>query len=113
MAVLKRFLEYWKRWRDARKLERHISPRVFVELSTELMDLAQTASKVRHGEPAFQTRVARIQKEMEQLGDLASKPEFRRLSPAKRLELRKSLLLSKAQLLKSMRDAEPPTTTLQ
>ncbi|MBU1002059.1 MAG: hypothetical protein KKE73_06015 [Proteobacteria bacterium] len=111
--MINRLLGYWRRWRDARQLEKHISPRVFVELSAELKELARTASKVRHNEPDFQARVTRIQKEMNQLGELASKPEFKRLSPAKRLELRKSLLLSKAQLLESMHNAEPPTTTLQ
>ncbi|BBD08642.1 hypothetical protein [Desulfovibrio ferrophilus] len=111
--MIKRLLKYWRRWRDARRLERQIAPKVFVELSAELKDLARTASKVRHDEPEFQTRVTRIQKEMKQLGELAGKPEFRRLTTAKRLELRKSLLLSKAQLLESMHNAEPPTDTLQ
>lgn len=105
--------DLFKRWKKARRLERLISPGVFVKMSAELKELAGTASKLRQGDPAFQARVNRIRTEMDQLTELAGKPEFRRLTTAKRLELRKSLLMSKAQLLQSMHSAEPPTDTLQ
>lgn len=111
--MFKRLVKAWEDWRKARRLDRLISPGTFIEMSQELQELAGTASKVRQGEPEFQARISRIRNEMEQLAALAGKPEFMRLTKAKRLELRKSLLISKAQLLQSVHSAEPPTTTLQ
>jgi hypothetical protein len=77
------------------------------------MGLAEAASKLWHQEPEFQERVKRIRTEMAELEKLTSKPEFKRLSPQKRLELRRSLIQSKAQLLESMHAAPSPTSTLQ
>ncbi|NJB67601.1 putative nuclease with TOPRIM domain [Desulfobaculum xiamenense] len=105
-----------RRWRNilnARRMARDIDPRSFLELSAELLDLVDAASKLWHNEPRFQERIRRLREEMEQLESLASKPEFKRLSPQKRLELRESLISSRDQLLESMHSAPSPTTTIQ
>lgn len=61
----------------------------------------------------FHAKIKRIQSEMEQLDRLASKPEFKRLSAQKRLQLRESLLQSKEQLIETVQTAPSPTATLQ
>ncbi|SKA69209.1 hypothetical protein [Desulfobaculum bizertense] len=98
---------------DSKVLEDDIAPQTFLELSNELLELADAASNFWHNEPQFQQRVQRIRTEMEQLESLASKPEFKRLSPQKRLELRESLLASREQLLEAMGTVPAPTSTLQ
>lgn len=111
--MFKALKKHWKSFLQARRLAREIEPKTFLELSSELLELADAASKLWHNEPKFQNRLRRIREEMEQLEDLASKPEFRRLSPQKRLELRDSLLSSRDQLLETMNSAPSPTTTIQ
>lgn len=96
-----------------RALARQIDPEAFKELSTELRDLADKASKLWLEEPRFQARIKRIKVEMEQLEELTSKPEFKRLSPKKRMELRQSLHHSREQLLESMYQASSPTERIQ
>lgn len=96
-----------------RILARQIDPEAFRELSAELKELAEKASKLWLEEPACQARIKRIKSEMEQLEKLTAKPEFKRLSPKKRMELRQSLYQSRDQLLESMHQAPSPTSRLQ
>ena len=105
--------EKWRRVLEARRKAREIAPSTFLALSAELKELAETVSKLRQTDPGFLPRLQRIKQEMAQLEQLAAKPEFKRLPPAKRQELRDSLLSSREQLLESMQSAEPPTRTLQ
>ncbi|MEW5775066.1 MAG: hypothetical protein AB1916_16225 [Thermodesulfobacteriota bacterium] len=96
-----------------RRLAREIDPQAFLELTAELRDLAEAASKLWQQEPEFQARVRRIKSDMDQLEALAARPEFKRLPAERRLEIRKSLADSRQQLLDSMYQVPPPTTTLQ
>jgi len=96
-----------------RRLSREIDPRSFLELTAELRDLAEAASKLWQQEPEFQARVRRIKSDMDQLEALAARPEFKRLPAERRLELKKSLADSRQQLLDSMYQAPTPTSTLQ
>jgi hypothetical protein len=57
--------------------------------------------------------VRRIKSDMDQLEALAARPEFKRLPAERRLEIKKSLVDSRRQLLDSMYQAPPPTTMLQ
>ena len=105
-----------KRWRDfmeARRRAREIAPEAFIDLSAELREMAEVVSKLRHSDPAFQPRLARIMREMTHLESLATKPGFKRLPLEKRMELRRSLLASREQLLESMSEAPAATDTLQ
>ncbi|GAB6175871.1 hypothetical protein JCM16814_07620 [Desulfobaculum senezii] len=111
--MIKKFKQRIRETIQARRRAKEIDPKSFLELSAELLELADAASKLWHSEPRFQTRLRRIREEMAQLEDLASKPEFKRLSPQKRLELRESLLSSRDQLLESLNSAPSPTTTIQ
>lgn len=98
---------------SSRRASLDTAPRAFQDLSRELRELAEIASRVWPGEPAFQTRIKSIRDEMDQLDALTSKPEFRSLPLKKRLELRESLLHSKTQLMDTVSTAPPPTTRPQ
>ena len=55
----------------------------------------------------------RIKSDRDQLEALPGRPEFQRLPAERRLELKKSLVDSRQQLLDSMYQVQPPTTRLQ
>jgi len=95
------------------RMSRDTRPRAFHDLSRELRELAEIASRVWPEEPSFQTKIKSIQDEMDQLDELTAKPEFRLLPLKKRLELRASLLHSKTQLMDTVSTAPPPTTRPQ
>jgi len=103
----------WRAYKERRRISEEIGQKTFLKLSGELLELADTASKLWPQEPRFQARITRLKDEMRQLETLAAKPEFKRLSQKKRLELRQSLIYSKQQLLETMRSAPSPTTILQ
>ena len=96
-----------------RRMTREAGPRAFQDLSRELRELAEIASRVWPEEPSFQTKIKNIRDEMDQLDELTTKPEFRLLPLKKRLELRESLLHSKTQLMDTVSTAPPPTTRPQ
>lgn len=108
-----RIASFLRRLAQRQRLSREIDPRTFLELTAELRDLAEAASKLWQEEPEFQARVRRIKSDMDQLEALAVRPEFKRLPAERRLEIKKSLVDSRRQLLDSMYQAPPPTTLLQ
>ena len=103
----------WRVYRERRRISRELGQKNFLKLSGELLELADTASKLWPQEPNFQAGITRLKDEMRQFERLAAKPEFRRLSRKKRLELRRSLIQSKQQLLETVHSAPSPTTLLQ
>jgi hypothetical protein len=111
--ILDRVKAFFHRLAQQQRLSREIDPQAFLELTAELRDLAEAASKLWQQEPEFQARVQRIKSDMDQLEALAVRPEFKRLPAERRLEIRKSLVASRQQLLDSMYQVPPPTTTLQ
>jgi len=82
-------------------------------MASELVDLAELASKIRPDEQAFQLKTRRIRQEMQELTRMTKRPEFRMLPSKKRLELRESLLTSREQLLQTLSDAPVATTIRQ
>jgi hypothetical protein len=98
---------------EKRRLAKELHPETFRTMAAELAELAEVASKVRPEEQAFLLKVRRIRREMQELGRMADRPEFRMLPSQKRLELRESLLSSREQLLKTLCDAPVVTTTRQ
>lgn len=102
-----------KEYRERKKYAKEIDPESFKSLAGELKELAQAAERLWPRQHRYYSKIKRIQTEMEQLVELASKPEFKRLSVQKRLELRKSLIHSREQLMETVQTAPSPTTTLQ
>lgn len=98
-----------RRRRDTRDTQ----PGAFRDISRELRELAQVASRVWPQDAAFQERIRNIREEMDQLDVLTAKREFLMLSVQKRLELRESLLHSKMQLMDTVSTAPTPTSRPQ
>ncbi len=95
--------------RAKRELSRRINPAAFRAMARELAELADIASRVKPDESEVQAKVSRILDEMDELKRMTRRPEFSRLSPEKRLELRQSLLMSRDQLQKTVAEAPAPT----
>ena len=111
--MLKWFRERYKALQERRRIARELDPKVFQRLARELNELATLAERVHPLEKPFAARIKRIQDEMAQLQQMASEPEFKRLSPQKRLQLKQSLLESREQLVESVQTAPSPTDRLQ
>ncbi len=107
--MLEKIKMYWKIFLENRRIARDLRPEAFRILAKELRELSIIASRLRPQESKFQVKVSRIHKEMDQLEELTSKPEFRMLPTKKRMQLRKSLINSKNQLLESVNETAPPT----
>ncbi len=99
--------------RDRRRRAREIRPQAFRMLAAELQELAGLALRLTPRHHKFYNKIKRIQREMDHLNTLVSKPEFKRLSPQKRRELRESLIQSREQLIETVKTAPAPTSTLQ
>ncbi len=103
----------YKEFLERKRFAKEIDPESFRILAQELRELALVAERLWPVHHKFHTKIKRIQTEMEQLDRLASKPEFRRLSAQKRLQLRQSLIQSREQLIETVQTAPSPTATLQ
>ncbi len=103
----------WNEIMERRRLARDIDPEALRELAHELHELAVLAGKLWPGQHEFRGDIRRIQSQMEQLDRLTARPEFKQISPGQRLQLRKSMIRSKAQLIETVQTAPTPTTTLQ
>ena len=99
--------------RERKRYAREIDPASFRRIARELWELARVAERLWPRQHKFHAKIKRIQTEMEQLDRLAGQPEFKRLSPQKRLELRESLIHSREQLMETVQTAPSPTETLQ
>lgn len=102
-----------KEYRERRRFAREIDPESFRVLARELRELASVAERLWPQQPQFHSKIKRIQTDMEQLDLLTTRPEFKRLSAQKRMQLRKSLIQSRQQLMETVQTAPSPTATLQ
>ncbi|GEM_PF-874007 len=103
----------WKEWRSYRALVRQVDPQNFQRMAREIKELAQLAAQVSPENADIRSQISNIQREMDQLGEMAAKPEFRRLSTGKRLLLRQGLEQSKEQLIQAIEAAPSPTDLIQ
>ncbi|MBN2139613.1 MAG: hypothetical protein PHV85_04915 [Desulfovibrionaceae bacterium] len=108
-----RLRKKWRKYKARRLLSRQTEPKAIRDMAREVGELARTASLLGHYGEDIQSRIAKIITEMERLDEMTGKPEFRRLSPEKRQVLRQGLLQSKAQLMRTINTAAPPTETIQ
>lgn len=98
---------------DKRKFATEIAPESFRDLAQELRELSLAAERLWPQQHKYYARIKQIQSDMEQLDKLAARPEFRMLSAQRRLQLRKSLIQSREQLLETVQSAPSPTARLQ
>lgn len=110
--MLKWLKHKWLKFIAQRRLAREIDPMVFKAIAKEVKDLTRVVESCARERMSID-RIEQIRGEMEQLEQLTSKPEFKRLPPERRLKLKESLLQSKKQLMDSVNTASPPTNLLQ
>lgn len=103
----------WKSWRAYRKLIHEVDPSNFQKMAGEILELAQVAARVCPPGQELCEQITNIEREMSRLGEMAIRPEFKRLSTGKRLLLRQGLEESKEQLLQAIGTAPATTRTLQ
>ncbi|MFW6415673.1 MAG: hypothetical protein ACOCZ2_05075 [Thermodesulfobacteriota bacterium] len=103
----------YKEFLENRKKKRQLSTANFRALTEEIREMANLSCRVWRDNKDFLERIKRISNEMDHLESLLQKREFERLSTDKKEELRKSLLLSREELLKSLQEAPCPTQRLQ
>lgn len=111
--MLKRLKAGFEAWKTKRQQAEQIKPDAFKRLAAELVELAVVARRVYPESEAFQAKLLRIEDEMNQLEAMTAKPEFRKLSATKLMELRESLLASKDQLMETVSSGAPPTNLPQ
>ncbi len=95
-----------------KKIE-ELSCEQFKKLSQDIKELANLIGKIWAENMEFQIKIKRIKKEMEQLDKILEQKSFSFLSHEKKLELKKSLLISKKELLKCIQEAPCPTKRMQ
>ncbi|WP_285906261.1 hypothetical protein [Pseudodesulfovibrio pelocollis] len=100
-------------WRARRRLAREIDPRAIQRMAREIRDLAMLAAHLGPRGKDVRALIRNILAEMDRLTELTDRPEFRRLSPGKRLLLRQGLLESREQLLESIESTPSPTERIQ
>lgn len=114
---MRRFIRWisskYKQYLANKKKKQELSTDNFRVLSDEIREMANLSGKIWNNDKEFLDRIKRIQSEMDHLDSLLKKKQFERLSVNKKEELRKSLLLSREELLKSLQKAPCPTERLQ
>lgn len=100
-------------YRDRIKTAREVQPGNFRKMAEEITELADACAQVCPPESEILNRIERVKEEMDQLRELTSQPEFRKLSVQRKLELKESLVQSREQILDSMQTAPTPTRFLQ
>lgn len=107
------FKKQWKQYKDNCLKKKELSQEHFQRLSQEIRGIADVTSKLCFENPKYQERIQQIYKEMDQLERLVGQKSFTRLPNEKKEELKKSLLISKEELLKSIQSAPCPTDRKQ
>ncbi len=113
LVVIHWLKRQWRRYKDNCHKKRELSQENFRNLSQEIRRIADVSSKLFFENPEYQERIQRIYKEMDQLENLVDKKSFSRLPNEKKEELKKSLLVSREELLKSIQSAPCPTDRRQ
>ncbi len=101
------------KWFKGKKKKEQYSPDQFRRLSQDIRELANLIGKLWLSNQQFQIKIKRIKQEMDQLDRLLDKKSFSSLSEEKKEELRRSLLVSKRELLKCIQEAPCPTKRMQ
>lgn len=112
-AVLHWLQRKWRALCSARRAAQEQNPGGLLRLAQEVRTLAEAARRVCPPERKLQARIRAVHEEMTRLAALAETPEFRRLDPTSRQQLRKGLVQSREQLLRVMGQVPAPTRLLQ
>lgn len=99
--------------REKRACLRSADPEKIMELAAELRDLVARTAQLYFDENGMSLRLKTLEMELVRLGELTTRPEFCKLSPEQRLELRQGLLQVRTQILTTMQQGPPPTDFIQ
>ncbi len=111
--MLKYIKRFFRERRARREFAEHIAPATIKALASDLRELAVLAARSGSHQVLPYERIQRMQTELDQLLDLATRPEFTRLSVQQRLELHAGLLHSKDLLMECIQTVAVPTERLQ
>ena len=99
--------------REKSEERRCVNTVVITELTDELRDLVARAAQLCPEENGMAQRLKTLETELAHLGDLATRPEFCKLSTEQRLELRQGLLQVRSKILTTMQQGPSPTDFIQ
>lgn len=111
--MLQRIKTYFLNLLQRQKQKRQIHVREFRRLAKEMTYLTEIALKINPGKAHTMEKLHKIRKEMDKLSELVDSRDFTKIHPSARLELRENLLTSREQLVETIHQAPPPTSTLQ
>ncbi|HDQ39793.1 MAG TPA: hypothetical protein ENN39_02010 [Desulfonatronum sp.] len=103
--MFKRLKKLWTNYQDYRSVAKQTDPKALRELSREIRALAEAVDRFWIDEPKFRNRLRKIEQEMQVLEEIIERPNFRLVSPEKRLQLRESLIESREHLLEAVKEA--------
>lgn len=95
----------WTNHQEQRTLAKETDPKALRDLSREVRALAEAVDRFWVDEPKFRERLQKIDQEMRMLEDMLQRPNFRLVTPEKRLQLRASLIASREHLLEAVKEA--------
>lgn len=97
--------QLWIRYRDHQEIAKQTRPEALLDLSREVRALAQAVNRFCVHEPKFRDRLRKVEQEMQMLEEIIERPNFRLVSPEKRLQLRENLIESREHLLEAVKEA--------
>ncbi len=95
----------WTKYRDDQEISRQTRPEALLDLSREVRALAAAVNRFCVNEPQLRTRLKKVEREMQMLEEIIERPNFRLVTPEKRLQLRENLIESREHLLKAVKEA--------
>ena len=93
--------------------ETELTREQFKKLTNEIRSLTELIGKIWIANNEFQTKLKRIQEEMDHLDKILEKRYFSYLPEKKKKELKRSLIISKQELIKCIQEAPCPTERKQ
>ncbi len=103
--MLKWLKKTWTTYQEYRNVAKQTDPTALRDLSREVRALAEAVDRFWVDEPKFRDRLRKIDQEMQILEEIIQRPNFRLVSPEKRLQLRESLIESREHLLEAVKEA--------
>jgi hypothetical protein len=100
-----RIKKAWTNFKDYREVARQTKPEALRDLSREVRALAEAVNRFWINEPQYRERLRKIEQEMQMLEAIIERPNFRLVSPEKRLQLRENLIESREHLLEAVKEA--------
>ncbi len=95
----------WSSYKEYHEVSKQTKPEALLDLSREVRALAEAVNRFWVNEPKYRDRFQKIEQEMQILEEIIERPNFRLVSPEKRLQLRENLIESREHLLEAVKEA--------